>query len=68
MANFDVECKRTFEQLKTIKLVDWERETLDIIYQVAEIIFDKQFIAETKKYTKGRYLMFREGVRNSVSG
>lgn len=40
MLDFEFACKESFERRKSIKLMPWERETLDIIYQVAELIFE----------------------------
>lgn len=64
MSDFESACKESFERRKSIKLVPWERETLDIIYQVAEILFENGVIAACKRYTKGRYLMFRPQMPN----
>lgn len=64
MLDFEFACKESFERRKSIKLMPWERETLDIIYQVAELIFENGVIAEPVQYKKHRYLMFRPSMAN----
>jgi len=64
MSDFELACKESFERRKSIKLMPWERETLDIIYQVAEILFENGLFAEPVQYKKHRYLMFRPQMPN----
>lgn len=64
MSDFESACKESFERRKSIKLTPWERETLDIIYQVAEILFENGVIAQPVQYKKHRYLMFRPQMPN----
>lgn len=74
MSDFDLVCKESFERRKSIRLLSWERDTLDIIFQTAGVIFENGVITTRIQYRRNGYMMFRpllpngENPRNPLFG